>query len=266
MFSVKFSSLLQTATLSAALAANACASSAARPLPSPVAASAERSCAGGVIANAADAARFVGCTRIDGDLQVVRSELTDLAPLGELRSVSGKLEVTENSRLEELTGLERLEQVGELSIAHNPELAGLSGLSRLHTASRVSLRDNPELVTLRGLDGLVTVERLVLDHNGLYNTGGLGALEQVGELVIRNNARLNSLQQLRSLSHAGWVEIRKNPLLCAHGMLPALTHVERGLDVRENRGLAGPELRGLLDRVERGAPRPQLAGLQASLR
>ena len=254
-------SLFQLTTVLVALAANACAAREGRPVVSSLA---KLSCVGGVVQSAADAALYGACDRVDGDLRISAPELTDLSALAALRSVSGKLEIAGNSQLDDLSGLEQLEQVGSLSIHDNAELDDLSGLQNLRRATSVVVRENAELGSLRGLEGLTRLDALVIEHNGLYQATGLSSLVEVGSLVVDGNPKLNSLQGLRSLNHARSVEIRNNPRLCALHLLPALARVDHGLTVSQNRGLSMPDVHQLFSRIEHAA-RPS-AGMEASLR
>jgi Receptor L domain len=263
--------MFQLTIVLVALAANACAARDVRPVASAIAAGAtvKVSCVGGVVRSAGDAELYSACDHVTGDLRVSAPDLTDLSALAQLRSVAGKLEISGNSQLDDLSGLEQLEQVGALSIHDNADLDDLSGLQNLRAASSVVISNNGELGTLRGLEGLTRVERLVIDHNGLYQTRGLSNLTEVGDLVVEANVKLNSLRGLPSLSHARSVQIRNNPRLCALGMLPALARVDRDVTVIENRGLSRPDVRQLLGRVEHNLVRPSTdnaARLEASLR
>lgn len=256
--------LFQLTTVLVALAANACAAHGGRPVES---ATAKLSCVGGVVQTAADAALYGACEHVNGDLRISTPELSDLSAFSGLRTVSGKLEIAGNPRLDDLSGLERLEEVGALSIHDNAELDDLSGVQGLRQVSSVAIHDNAELASLRGLEGLTRVDALVIEHNGLYQATGLSNLTEVGALVVEGNAKLNSLQGLRSLSRARSVQIRNNPRLCARGMLPALARVEQDLTISENRGLSRPDVHQLLGRIEHVA-RPRIDGaarMEASL-
>jgi Receptor L domain len=258
-------STFQLTTVLVALAANACAAPGVRPVESAVA---KVSCVGGVVQTAADVALYGACERVNGDLRISAPELSDLSALAGLRSVSGKLEIAGNSALDDLSGLERLEQVGSLSIHDNAELDDLSGLQNLRAAKDVAISGNAELASLHGLEGLTRVDALVIEHNGLYQTTGLSNLSEVGSLIVTDNAKLNSLQGLRSLSHARSVQIRNNPRLCARGMLPALARVDHQLSVSDNRGLSRPDVHQLLGRIEHDLARPStdnVARMEASL-
>lgn len=260
-------SLVQFTAVLVALAANACAAPGVRPVAS--ASAAKIACVGGVIRTEADAELYSRCESVNGDLSVVGTQLEELSALSGLRQVSGNLEITGNSQLDDLAGLEQLEQVGTLSIHDNADLDDLSGLQNLQSATSVVVSGNRELASLRGLDGLTRVETLVLEHNGLYQAAGLSNLSEVGRLVIVDNPKLNSVQGLRSLWRARSIEIRNNPRLCARGMLPALTRVEGEVTLKDNRGLSQPEVHQLLGRIERDAAPPStnsVARLDSSLR
>lgn len=262
-------SLVRFSAVLVALAANACAAPGSRPVASASAGHAKLACVGGVIRTEADAELYGACERVNGNLTITAPELTDLSALSGLRSVSGTLEIAGNSQLDDLSGLEQLERVGTLSVHDNADLDDLSGLRSLQSAASVVVSGNVELASLRGLEQLTRVDSLVLDHNGLYQTTGLSNLTQVGSLVITDNAKLNSLQGLRSLTHARSIEIRNNPRLCARGMLPALTRVEREVTLIDNRGLSRPDVNQLLGRIEHDLSRPgadSVARLDASLR
>jgi hypothetical protein len=260
-------SLFSFTTLCLALSANACAVSGSR---SPETGALDRSCEGGAIISAVAAARFTGCTSVQGSLRVSAPDLEDLSALSALRSVSGTLEITRNPQLDDLAGLEQLVRVGSLSIRDNPELDDLAGLERLREARSVVIEDNAELSSLRGLSGITHLESLRIERNaGLFQTAGLSRLSEVGNLSIQNNPQLNSLRGLSSLTHAGSIEIRKNPRLCALGMLPALRHVDAEISLSDNRGLSQLELHQLLGRIDQGAAasaRDGVAQLEPSLR
>jgi hypothetical protein len=259
-------SMFQLTAVVVALAANACAVRGVAPVAAT--SNAKVSCAGGIVRTAADAALYGACDTINGDLHISAPELSDLSAFAGLHQVVGTLEIAGNSQLDDLSGLEELEQVGSLSIHDNADLDDLAGLRNLHHASSVVISGNGELATLRGLEGLTRVQKLVIQHNGLYQAVGLSSLSEVGDLVVEDNAKLNSLRGMRSLSHARSVTIRNNPRLCAFGMLPALARVDHDVTVSGNRGLSTPDVRQLLGRVEHNLVRPQaddVARLEASL-
>jgi Receptor L domain len=230
-----------------ALSANACSASStrlARTGAEPL------SCAGGVIQTADDAARFAGCTTINGDLQIANSPLSDLTALESLRNVSGALTVANNSELGDFTGLEQLTSVGTLSVHDNAALTDFSGLSALRNAEVVEIRRNPALSSVSGLEGLTRVEKLELVDDAVFDTAGLSGLREVGELTIAANPRLISLGGLNGLQRARSVQIRNNRVLCAKlGLLPQLGEVTDRLELNANRSVSNSEVSSLREHV-----------------
>jgi hypothetical protein len=108
-----------------ALAANACSAHDARPAG---AATAAMACEGGVVQSDADAARFEGCGSVVGDLRISASDLRDVSAFKQLRSISGKLVISNNSKLISLAGLKNVEHARSVEIRNNPVLAGYFGL------------------------------------------------------------------------------------------------------------------------------------------
>jgi Receptor L domain len=108
-----------------ALAANACSAHDARPA---LAAIAAVECEGGVVRNAEEAARFEGCSSVVGDLRISGSDLTDVSTFNQVRSVSGKLVVSNNPKLVSLAGLENIAHARSVELRNNPVLAGYFGI------------------------------------------------------------------------------------------------------------------------------------------
>ena len=226
-----------------ALSANACSASSARAART---SAGPRSCAGSVIRNTDDAARFTDCTAVNGDLRIESSELSDLTALESLRNVSGALTIANNSQLSDFTGLEQLTSVGSLSVHDNAVLTDFSGLSALHSARVVDIRRNPALSSLTGLEGLTRVDKLELVNDAVFDTAGLSGLREVGELTITGNPRLISLGGLNGLQRARTVQIRNNRVLCAKlGLLPQLGEVSDGLELNANRSVSNSEVESL---------------------
>src|SRR4051812_32142338 len=96
-----------------ALAANACSAHDARPA---LASMAAVQCAGGVVHSDDEAARFDGCTSVVGDLYISGSDLIDVAAFSQVRSVSGKLVVSNNQKLVSLAGLKNVEHARSVEI------------------------------------------------------------------------------------------------------------------------------------------------------
>jgi Receptor L domain len=228
-----------------ALASTACGTGAVVPMKLATAVT----CHGGTIHHAADAALYSTCNLVQGDLTVSANDLTDLAPLSQLRHVTGTLRISESSGLDDLSGLENLASVGALEIHHDTDLDDLDGLQGLHEARRVEVTDNPELRTLNGLQGLSATGRLVLRNNALFAASGLGGLREVGDLVVVNNRQLNSLSGLRALTRARSINLASNPVLYGKDLFPELKRVDAPLMLDGNRGMSQGDVRALLERT-----------------
>ncbi|HXK18199.1 MAG TPA: hypothetical protein VNG33_10380, partial [Polyangiaceae bacterium] len=229
-----------------ALAASACAA-APRPAQS---ATAAVTCAGSTIRSAEQAATYSQCTAVTGDLRITGTPLADLTAFRSILRISGTLEISGNSQLDDLDGLESLSSVGDLDISNNPELDALQDLEDLHSVRKLTIRDNPELSSLDGLQGVQQAEQVQLERNGLFDVNGLSGLERVGDLSVVGHRKLISLRGLSNLTAAHSVRIQNNPVVCAcFGLLPAL-HSVQNIVVRSNQGLKGSEVRELVARAE----------------
>lgn len=167
--------MFQLTTVLIALAANACAAHDVRPV---AAAAPKVSCVGGVLSSTGDAELYRACDEVTGDLRISTPDLTDLSALAQLKRVAGTLEISDNSQLSDLSGLEQLEQVGALSIHDNAGLYRATGLSNLSEVGELVIEGNPKLNSLRGLS----------------------ALTHAGSVQIRNNPRLCALGMLPALA------------------------------------------------------------------
>jgi hypothetical protein len=121
-------------------------------------------CPGGRIANAFDAAAFVSCRSVTGDLTIEGTDLSDLSALSELRSVTGALTIRENTALRSLDGLEHLERAGSLSLRANG-LYGTRGVERLRQVGTLVIENNRFLISLRGFRNLERADALRVTHN-----------------------------------------------------------------------------------------------------
>lgn len=96
---------------------------------------------------------------INGNLFIQGDDITDLAPLGNLEKIIGKLDLLNMPNLASLDGL-NLTYVGKnLSIAGNSALLNIDGLSQLTFAGKdIVVFDCDVLPNLNGFSGLLTVK------------------------------------------------------------------------------------------------------------
>jgi hypothetical protein len=134
------------------------------------------------VESAEDLAELHGFTRIQGDLLIRETELTDLKPLSELRVVEGSLIIDHNSELESLAGLEELRSVGvEMAVINNDALRDISALARLE-----------EIGLERRWCGFGDAPTLALFHNDLTSLTGLEGLRTInGPVNLRDNGTLD---------------------------------------------------------------------------
>jgi hypothetical protein len=221
-----------------------------------------------------------------GDLTIRgNSSLRNMEGLSGLTRVGGnRLEISNNSALESLDGLESLHTVlGELTIEDNNALKNIDGLSSLTTVTidvvfSIRIQRNAALANLDGLSSLSDVPGGLIIHlndslsdlSGLSNLthvgtwlhiaanpaltdlDGLQGLKTVGALGIINNASLADLSGLSNLETVQTIfEISWNPMLTHLNGLSSLTHV----------GSTGSTMKGLL--IEYNATLNNLDGLSA---
>ncbi len=184
-------------------------------------------------ASSAAASFCASYNAIDGDLEVVSSDLSDFVNLGCLCEVGGDLSIASNSVLASLTGLENLELVGgSLSLDDNdalPDLAGLDGL--MEVGGDLTLLDsNALLVDFTGLEALEAVGGS-LDHQGYLDLAGLDGLTSVGGdlgVLLASSPDYGTLSRLDSVG--GSLDLSDAPSFSG---LEALTSVGGDLVVTD---------------------------------
>jgi len=225
------------------------------------------------------------CDHVTGELRITGEDISSLSGLSGLVRVGGNgLQISNNSALESLDGLESLHTVlGEFTIQDNPVLKNIDGLSALTTVtldgvSSIRIQRNASLANLDGLSSLSDVPGGLIIHlndalsdlSGLSNLthvgtwlhiaanptltdlNGLQGLKTVGALGIINNASLVDLSGLSNLETVqGIFEISWNHMLTHLNGLSSLTHV----------GSTGSTMMGLL--IENNATLNNLDGLSA---
>jgi hypothetical protein len=185
----------------------ACANAKGAPGPSSPAAHGPRTCKGGRITTAADAAAFAGCRAVSGDLTIEGTDLSDLSALSALHTVSGALTIRHNARLRDLGGLEHVERVGSLELTANG-LFGTRGIEGLRQVETLVIASNRLLISLGGFRNLERVDTLIINHNPRIaaQLGLFPALSRVEHgLAVRSNLGLSrdDVEQLLARTR-GW--------------------------------------------------------------
>lgn len=144
------------------------------------------------------------CTEIDGSVIISGNDITDLAGLSKIKSVSGTLFIDQNFNLKTLVGLEQLTHIGErLVIQNNKGLIDLNGLDNLnYVGGSVSINQNYELTDIKSLKNLTSVnwDLWVLNNPGLKSLEGLHNIVSVERnFVLNNSGKTDQLTRLNKI-------------------------------------------------------------------
>jgi hypothetical protein len=175
---------------------------------------------------------------INGDLQIVGSDLATLAGLEGLRRVEGSVEIWFNDEMQSLAGLEGLESVGAgLGPAGILSSASSAGKTA-HVVEGFLIFENRALCSLAGLQNLAFVGGGLSIVNN-HSLGSLAALERLqridGSLDIWFNGALASLAGLQNLvSVRDVLEVSGNGLLASLDGLRSVAYVGADVIVSNN--------------------------------
>ena len=174
---------------------------------------------------------------INGDLQIVGSDLATLAGLEGLRRVEGSVEIWFNDEMQSLAGLEGLESVGAglgTEILSSASSAGKTA----HVVEGFLIFENRVLRSLAGLKNLSFVGGglSIVNNQSLYSLADLERLQRIdGSLDIWFNSALASLAGLQNLvSVRDFLEVSGNGLLASLDGLSGVAYVGADLIVSNN--------------------------------
>ena len=116
-----------------------------------------------VIESADDLGDAAGCVVIEGDLVIQASDLEDLAGLENLQQVGGNLSIVDNDFLDPVQGLPGLAVVeGDITVARNPELADLGLFRAMEQAhGDITIEDNDSMDEVGQLLGETSISGTV---------------------------------------------------------------------------------------------------------
>ncbi|MCX4245097.1 receptor L domain-containing protein [Paraliomyxa miuraensis] len=158
-----------------------------------------------------------GSATLPGHL-VIESE-ADLSALDGVRAVEGELQVN-RTNFTNLDFLGCIEEVGgELTIFGNTALIDVSGLDRLrHAGASLVFSENTAITELSGIGALTQIDgSLVIQGNArLQELSGMASVHTIGgALTIRENDSLLHIDGLRGLRTLGTLfAVTHNPSLC----------------------------------------------------
>ncbi len=192
---------------------------------------------------------YLGCTEIEGNVEIFGNDITNLDSLSVLTSIGGSLAVYGNPLLNNLLGLENIETIGGiLYIGSNPLLISLSGLENISSVSGyLSIIGNNSLINLVGLNNVTSIGGWlgIYGNYNLLSLTGLENLTTIGVgLMICENYTLLSLQGLENLTAIGGpIEIWNNAALINLSALNTLISIDGHLWIEGNETL--PSLAGI---------------------
>ncbi|MGG6230494.1 YARHG domain-containing protein [Tenacibaculum sp. SDUM215027] len=149
---------------------------------------------------------YIGIYDYKRDLEEGNESLTSLEGLDNLTEVSGELVIRDNESLDNIDALKKLKKVHQLNISYNPMLKSIEGLSNLsgELLGGLQVYKNKRLQDISQLSGITLVgQHLIVSSNlSIRSLEGLHNIKAVkdGYLGIRSNANLKDLKGLRKLS------------------------------------------------------------------
>jgi hypothetical protein len=216
------------------------------------------------VTNSEQLSAMRGITRIQGALSIAGDDITELAPLECLKSVTtgfnlgpapnltslkglerfvgpGSLGISETA-ITSLTGLESVSQLESLNLTALPELETLDGLNPEHSLSKLLvLRFLPKLVDASSLGPYEVVYLELLSLNNLELVPTVRIVNGPSDRAIVTGLQVNSLDRLRSLEGLrmapevrGKVKLERLPLLSDLAALSGVTSIRSGATTDAN--------------------------------
>ena len=178
---------------------------------------------------------------VQGNLQIMGTELTNLNGLANLTTIGGIFRIEENLSLLNLSGLSSLQTVGaDMNLYLNTSLTDIDDLSSLTMIGGDMYFDaNTSLADIGGLSSLTHVSGNLLlpDHAALTNLDGLESLTEVGGALLFYNPALSSISGLANLTSVGSLELVGHTAVTSLAGLQNLESVVGNLTILSMDGL-----------------------------
>ncbi|WP_222983114.1 hypothetical protein [Flagellimonas meishanensis] len=149
--------------------------------------------------------------------------LESLSGLDNLKEVERRIELVDNTSIQNLIALSNLKSSSNLyfEITTLSSLQDLSGLGGMTYIKDLLIGDMEMMTSLNGLSNLTRVDNLLLGNNrslvdlsGLSNLTQIGDAEMTGSIIIGNNPKLVSLKGFENIqSFYGEIIIEDNSIL-----------------------------------------------------
>jgi hypothetical protein len=156
-----------------------------------------------------------GLLRIGPEQAGETTDITDLTPLSSLVNVIDGISISSNAQLENLDGLENLQETIILSITGNDQLTSIGGISNLEGVLQLNIVNNPALITfndLEGWNGQIGVLNLYGNSN-LTSISGLQNTRVLYNFQVTNHEALINLEGLNLNLGVDFVRIDNNDSL-----------------------------------------------------
>lgn len=210
---------------------------------------------------------YPDCTQINGDVIIDGVNITSLAGLANIITITGAVEIREVSNLTSLNGLQNLETVGTDFILREVEdLTNIEALTSLTSVGgEFTLRSCPELVSLDGIENVASVGLglIVRDCESLISIEGLTGVTFVGEILeVVQCPSLTSLAGLENIDtiiggDEGAIVIEGNDSLTSlEGLGNASTLINNSITISTNAELSYcsvPSICNYLQNIPEGA-------------
>jgi len=139
------------------------------------------------------------------DLNLSNNNITSLANLSKLNTVTGSLTLT-NNNLSNLSGLDNLESANYINLS-GLTLSDLSGLGGLTALNNLNL-SNTNLSTLSGLDSLLNAGTITLNGSNISNFTGFDTTQNISTLNLTNMPNLISFNGANSVRTIGTLNLK----------------------------------------------------------
>ena len=183
---------------------------------------------------------YPNCHTFVGDISIQGNDITSLANLSQITSITGDFTIFNCDQLPTLTGLNNIQSIGkELNIYENDLLTSLDGLNNLQNITgSLTIRVNKQLQSLSSLANLSTVGHItsIIDNDNLVSITGLENLTTIGPgLIIGGNDKLPNLNGINNITNIdGPLVIAENYSLTSISALSQLTTITDSLNIRSN--------------------------------
>jgi len=199
---------------------------------------------GAFVRNANDVEALNGMTSVQGVMLIDDISFDGLDFLKSIDSIYEGLVISNNPRIENLSGLgieTMLPYLTTLMVSDNEDLVSLGFENVESFDGSMSFAGNPNLVSLNGLENLQSIGGTISisGNDSLTSLAGLDNIQFIGgHLIVQHNLSITSLSALENLeSITSGLIIDNNPILTSFSGLDNLVTVGGSVSVHHNDNL-----------------------------